>query len=176
MSEAVSHDFGPVTFLRADWVGQPGQRYFRLLARKETLSACLWLEKEELQALALAIDQLLGLPPQTTIARVDAAQPVTDFPEEPSVEFKIGRLGVGQQEDEDQVFSIVAHDAESDPDGPPTFRCEVSRRQLVALSRQIDQVVAGGRPRCPYCGEFVPTGEAHACTRRNGATHDDDDD
>ena len=172
MSEA-THDFGPVPFLQADWVGKPGERYFRLLARKGSRTACLWLEKEELQALALAIDQLLELPPETTVARVDATPTISDFPEDPSVEFKIGRLGLGQ---DDEEYVIIAHDAESDPEGPPTFRCQVSRRQLIALSRQIDRVVASGRPRCPYCGTYVPRGQVHACTRRNGHTHDDDDD
>lgn len=177
MSEAAAaHDFGRVPYLQADWVGRPGERFFRLLARKGAQSACLWLEKEELQALALAIDQLLGLPPQTTIARIGATEPVADFPEDPSVEFKIGRLGVGQQEGDEDDYSIVAHATESDPEGPPTFRCQVSRRQLVALSHQIDQVVAGGRPRCPYCGRFLPRGEVHTCTRRNGHTHDDESD
>ncbi|HEX2171004.1 MAG TPA: DUF3090 family protein [Dehalococcoidia bacterium] len=176
MSEAAANDFGRIPYLQADYVGRPGERYFRLLARKGTQSACLWLEKEELQALALAIDQLLGLAPQTTIARIGAAQPVADFPEEPTVEFKIGRLGVGQQEDDQDDYSIIAHDTESDPEGPPTFRCQVSRRQLMALSRQIDLVVAGGRPRCPYCGSYVPAGQPHACTRRNGHTHDGDSD
>ena len=175
MSDA-THDFGSIPFLQADWVGKPGERYFRLLARKGPQTACLWLEKEELQALALAIDQLLGLPPQTTIARIDATQPITDFPEEPSVEFKIGRLGVGQQEGAEEEFLILAHDTESDPEGPPTFRCQVSRRQLVALSHQIDRVVAGGRPRCPYCGQYVGRGQPHLCTRRNGHTPDEDND
>lgn len=136
----------------------------------------MWLEKEELQALALAIDQLLGLPPQTTIARIGSAESVADFPEEPSVEFKIGRLGVGPNEPEGEAepedFSIVAHESEGEMESTPTFRCRVSRRQLLALSRQIDQVVAGGRPRCPYCGTYIPRGEPHACTRRNGHTHD----
>ena len=40
-------------------VGVPGQRTFRLLVKNRTMSAQLWLEKEELDALTKAIARML---------------------------------------------------------------------------------------------------------------------
>ena len=61
--EPTRHEFGPVIRLEADALGEPGQRTFCLLAAGKEGSAALWLEKEELQALGVAIDQLLARSP-----------------------------------------------------------------------------------------------------------------
>ena len=56
-------EFGPVVRIEADAVGPPGRRAFRLLATRADASAWLWVEREQLQALAMLIEQLLtGLP------------------------------------------------------------------------------------------------------------------
>src|SRR5215207_6720 len=56
-------EFGPVLRIEADAVGPPGRRAFRLLAVRTDASAWLWVEREQLQALAMLIEQLLtGLP------------------------------------------------------------------------------------------------------------------
>ena len=56
-------EFGPVVRIEADAVGPPGRRAFRLLAVRTDASAWLWVEREQLQALAMLIEQLLtGLP------------------------------------------------------------------------------------------------------------------
>ena len=53
------YDFDRVHRLDPDAVGVPGQRHFRIVVQNEQNTAFLWLEKEQLQALGLAVDQLL---------------------------------------------------------------------------------------------------------------------
>ena len=52
-------DFGHADVLEPEVTGEPGQRTFRVLVMSGRESAALWLEKEQLAALALAIRQLL---------------------------------------------------------------------------------------------------------------------
>jgi hypothetical protein len=65
--------FGPASRLQAQAIGEPGHRTFRLLVESDDgRAAALWVEKEQLQALGLAVEQLLaefqgkvaGRPPQ----------------------------------------------------------------------------------------------------------------
>ena len=52
-------DFGSVSGLEAEAIGEPGRRTFRLRVRSGQQTASLWLEKEQLQALAVALMQVL---------------------------------------------------------------------------------------------------------------------
>ena len=53
------HDLGLCRSIHADSVGLPGQRYFRLVADTERGTVFLWLEKEQLYDLAVAIKQTM---------------------------------------------------------------------------------------------------------------------
>jgi uncharacterized repeat protein (TIGR03847 family) len=163
-------DLGPVLRIDAAALGAPGRRTFRLAATSRAGSAWLWLEKEELQVLGMTIEQLLGrLPLDPALAQnqppAPAAIAATEAGDRPELEFKVGRLSMGYDEDAD-LFVLLAHEEEADPDGPPSLRCQVSRRQLRSLSEQITAICAAGRPRCPLCG--VPlNGPKHPCPRLN---------
>ena len=168
---APRYEFGLVTRLQAESVGEPGSRRFRLLVEAEPGSALLWLEKEQLQALGLAIDQLLA--PLATIWARNPTPPQpppapTGFPLSPTLEFKIGRLALGFDE-ESQQFAFLIHDAEADQEGPATLTCRATRAQLRALSQAIAVIIAAGRPRCPLCGQPLE-GESHVCPGTNGHT------
>jgi uncharacterized repeat protein (TIGR03847 family) len=171
-----SYDFGTLDRLEADAVGQPGQRRFRLLAWTEVRTACLWLEKEQLQALALTIEQLLvqlNLQPDERkitgpYTEGVSADPVSDFPLRPNLEFQVGRLGIGYDEPRHR-FMIVAHDPESDAEAPPTFSCSITQAQVQYLAQRIIAVASAGRPRCPLCGATLNAlGQPHACPGANG--------
>lgn len=170
------NDFGSVDRLEADSVGQPGNRTFRLLAWSESRTASLWLEKEELMALGEAIEQLLvqlGFQPDERKFPIELEEEVPsgsvrDAPLRPAVEFKVGRLGIGYDESAER-FLLVAHDPESDLEGPPTFACRATQQQVKYLARRIAAVAAAGRPRCPLCGAPLGRpGEPHACPLSNG--------
>ena len=163
-------DFGPLQRLDAQALGAPGQRTFRLVAANRHGTAWLWLEKEELQVLGMTIEQLLGgLPLDPALQSSPPTPPTASVDEReldrPAIEFKVGRLSMGYDETAD-LFVLLVHEIDVDPDGAPTLRCLVSRRQLRALAQQISAVCAAGLPRCPLCG-VVLSGPRHVCPRLN---------
>jgi uncharacterized repeat protein (TIGR03847 family) len=172
--------FGPATRLQGQAIGEPGHRTFRLLVESEDgRAAALWVEKEQLQALGLAIEQLLAEFQGQVPSRPVRQPPVETFPSNPTVDFKVGRLALGQDESELEsgpryvllVYDIEgsAGSEEEEATQPATFACRATREQLRALSRNIAEVVAAGRPRCPLCGEPMDSADKpHGCVRANG--------
>jgi len=163
-------DLGRVDAIKADAIGDPGNRTFRLRAMSSEGSATLWLEKEQLQALGMAIDEILAQLRASRVGQSEAMAPSAesgDFPARSSVDFRIGRLGLGYDESRD-ALSLLAHDQESDPDGPPTVQMLAGRGQMRRLSTEITAVVSAGRPRCPLCNTPITPGSHHSCPRANG--------
>ena len=162
------YDFGLAAAIAAEAMGEPGQRTFRLLVRNDTDLAVLWMEKEQLQALAMAAEELLAQVPerrQSANATVEEADP-KHFQGTVDVEFKIGQLGIGYDED-GSYFVLLVHEVETDPETPATFRCLLTRPQLAVLGQQAKGVVAAGRPRCPLCGSPLEPAP-HLCPQSNG--------
>jgi uncharacterized repeat protein (TIGR03847 family) len=165
-----THDFDVVKRLEPDAVGVPGARRFRLIVQNNDDTAFLWLEKEQLQALGLAVDQLLT--PIKAVwtsgerEEIAAAPTRARFEGAAEVEVRVGRMGLGYDE-ESQLFVIVAHDAESDADEPPAFKCRCSRTLLSGLSNAITEVTSAGRARCPLCGTPLDS-PVHFCPGSNG--------
>lgn len=159
-------DFGRADLLEPEAIGEPGKRTFRLRIRSGADSASLWLEKEQLAALTLAIRQLLE---QTGEAGSESDEAIdgAGFPEPAQVEFKIGRLGIGYDES-NRMVAIFAYTAEeTEDDATPSFSCNVSPDQCRVFAEHGEQVIAGGRPVCVLCGGPIDEG-AHRCQRRNG--------
>jgi len=170
---AQQYDFDLVRRLQPDAVGSPGRRRFRLVAENERDTAFLWLEKDQLQALGLAVDQLLT-PIKALWTRDEAPTPereATSYGGRASVEIQVGRLGLGYDESA-KLFILIAHDVESESEDQPTFRCMVSRGQLSHLSESIAALSAAGRARCPLCGSPIDSGP-HVCPGSNGHSHHD---
>jgi uncharacterized repeat protein (TIGR03847 family) len=162
-----THHLGRVTLLRAEAFGEPGQRTFRIRADSPGGSASLWVEREQLQALSLAIRQVLASRPPGEPEEAEEPPPTTiDENAEPTVEFKVGRLSLGYDES-DQSFTLYTHDLEGEPEAPPTATCEATVAQVRALSDEIERIVAAGRPRCFLCGQPIEAGQ-HVCPRSNG--------
>jgi uncharacterized repeat protein (TIGR03847 family) len=164
-------DLGTAEHVKADAVGEPGQRTFRLRAVSSSGSACLWMEKEQLQALGMAIDQLVAQLRSNRTGRNESPAPASesgDFPNNADYDFRVGRLGLGYDDEKDMLV-LLAHESEADAEGPPNLTCRVSRGKMRTLSSEISTVVAGGRPRCPLCNAPL-TGGPHACPGSNGHT------
>lgn len=165
-------EFGLIGGIAADAVGPAGRRAFRLLVTRDDASAWLWVEREQLQALAMLIEQLLtGLPaldlrgtPRQQQETASAGKRSEGL--SPQVEFKVGQLALGYDES-DKRYLLIAHDAESDPEGPARFSCQATRPQLRSLSESIAPLLAAGRPRCPACEAPLNAG-GHICPRANG--------
>ena len=163
-------DLGVADHIKADAIGEPGQRTFRVRLLSGSGSTTLWLEKEQLQALGMAIDQLLAQLRSNKIGRSEAPGAPSesgDFPQNTDTELRVGRLGLGYDEEKDMLI-LLTHDPEAEPEGAPTLTCRVSRGKMRTLSGEIASVVSAGRPRCPLCNAPVTPGAPHACPGSNG--------
>ncbi len=172
------YDFQSVDAMDAESIGTPGKRTFRLRIMQANNSAALWVEKQQLAALGEAIPRLLDqLQSPDRHARGDAGH-IVNFPDDPTVDFKVGRLALGYAASEDRLV-LLAHaleaeaeaEAEADDDDDdaslPTFSCRFSREQARLLSNSCADAVAGGRPTCRLCNRPIDP-EGHMCPRSNG--------
>ena len=157
------HDFGPLDEIKPEAIGVPGNRRFRLLLRQGRRTACFWMEKQQMGALADAVSELL--------AQMEGGQgmpnppALNSFPEPFEVEAQTGRLALGYNEASD-LFLLLFFDIESEIDIQesassveeaevsagkmnPTLRCEATRGQLEQFYGQAAQVIQSGRPPKP---------------------------
>ena len=161
-----NYSFGTVSGITAETLGEPGQRTFRVLLKTEAASACLWLEKEQLQQLAVYIQQVgevlsqRGLEEGREVFREPQTQGIADL------EFKVGKL-VFSHDASTHSFLFLAHDIESAEDAPAELGFWVTLEMAQGLSKEALEICAAGRPRCFLCGRPINP-EGHVCVRSNG--------
>jgi uncharacterized repeat protein (TIGR03847 family) len=164
--------------LRTEAIGDPGQRRFRLLVVVEGETTIVWMEKQQLQALGLALEQMLEQLPDRG-PELGASSIPGEFDVETRRQFRAGRMELGYDERRDRLV-IVAHDideADDDSDDADAviggrdegqrFACRITREQARELSADAAAVVAAGRPRCTMCGAPMGPGP-HVCPQQNG--------
>lgn len=159
--------------LRVEAIGEPGQRRFRLLAVINEQTYIVWMEKQQLQALGLALEQMLEQLPDTGPELGATGIPV-EFNLGTRRQFRAGRMELGYDEGTDTMV-IVAHDMNDEPDTgdipleavPASFACRITREQAREISADAAAVVAAGRPRCTMCGAPMGPGP-HVCPQQNG--------
>ena len=165
------YDIGLVEVVKPEALGEPGQRRFRLLLEGPGGNACLWLEKELLFQLSLAIQQLMAtLSSGGASEGIPRREPGPGLQNDTSVEFRVAGLSLGHEPEED-LFLIEAEsreeEDEDDEDGDTVLSFWTSRPQLESLAEEAQVVCAAGRPLCPVCN--APMGpEPHVCPRGNG--------
>lgn len=139
-------EFDDVVRVVAEAIGEPGQRRFRLVVSTQSEAALLWMEKQQLQALGVAFEQILA---QLEGAGVVAnLLPVTgEEPDAPLIlgpnEYQVGRLAVGFDE-ERNVITILAHEITDEDEEAPSFVCHITPDQSGALAMQIRRTVTSG--------------------------------
>ncbi len=157
------NEFTNVTKLSPEAVGEPGGRTFRILVESGSSSAVIWIEKEQLFQLALAIHQLLVTAPEEPSSPVRPPED-REAPGLTSLDFKANKLVLGY-DGERSLFLIDAHDQEDDESA--TVRVWADKESLKGFANEALRVCAAGRPLCPLCGR--PMDQAgHKCARRNG--------
>jgi len=173
-------DFGRVSKLEAEAIGEPGQRTFRLRVSSDEHSASLWLEKEQLQALALALMRLLVQmgQPEYIPAAGTAPNPLSPFPEQPSLDVKVGRLGLGLDQTEGDIvlFAYEGEEAEAEEEAEQAdavLACRAAPAQCRDLVAMIEGIIASGRPLCRLCLAPIDP-EGHVCARSNGHRSEED--
>jgi uncharacterized repeat protein (TIGR03847 family) len=117
----------------------------------------------------IEIDTTQGLAIPSRTEPVSNPKPA-DFPAIPDVELHVVALGLRYDPDYD-LIALEVFDQEMDEENeePPTLRLLGSRAQLEALQLNALEVVAAGRPRCPFCGTALSqAGLPHFCPPMNG--------
>lgn len=160
-------ELDPVAHITAGAIGQPGRRTFFIQAEKGGDIVTLLCEKEQVQALADAVDEMVqNLEDELGVARlgdvkVDEAAMAIKEPVDPL--FRVGAMGLGYDANRDRILLVAqeALDEEEDRD-PLEARFFASRDQMQALSAHAREEVGKGRPP-----EKVAL-QAEAYVRRNG--------
>ena len=163
------HEYDLMTVLDAEAVGEPGNRRFRLIVGVSGDIVSLWMEKEQLSALGVAIEQLIEQLREAKVVRhtiqaepahAEGAVALTGS------EYVVSKMAIGFDEERNLV-AFFAHDIEQEDDAEPTVSGRATLPNSKALAERIAEVIAAGRPRCPRCG--APIGpEGHVCPHENG--------
>lgn len=152
--------------LRVEALGEPGSRRFRLMVIIDGATRIVWMEKQQLQALGLAVEQLMEQMPASDVTLADADTPLEFDTGSPS-QFRVGRIELGYDGSSDRVV-IGTYDIEQDDeDDRPSLTMRLTRSQSEELSTDAAIVVAAGRPLCPMCGSPI-SDEGHVCPQQNG--------
>ncbi len=161
-----NNNFGIVSSIGAQAVGEPGRRTFRLVIEAGRASAHLWLEKEQLQQLAVYIDEIgEDLPGEGDRGRRPEPEP-TWTGGNLYLEFKLGSLSL-VPDAASKSFLFLAFDRESPGDDTPDLSFWVPLDEAQGLSKEALEVCAAGRPRCLLCGLPI-NADGHMCVRANG--------
>lgn len=170
------YELNPVTHITTGAIGPAGKRVFYLQARQVSELVTLIVEKAQVQALAVGLEQYLqelgqrfpDLPPASPEfheSEMALAQPL-----DPS--FRVGQLGLGYDEASDRLV-LVARELQpegADPEEAAVARFWCTRSQLLAMCRWGVEIATRGRPICGNCGEPIDP-EGHFCPKRNGHKH-----
>lgn len=153
----------------ADAIGVPGQRTFRMILGAAGEVVVLWLEKQQLQALGMAFEQMIAQLRAAGVAaaRVSELEPGAIGPVPlDSAEYHVGRLAVGFDEERARI-TLFVHDIEADEADPPAVVARLDLQRAKTMATQIERLVSAGRPTCPRCG--APIGpDGHVCPHDNG--------
>lgn len=187
----IVHGFDPPERFVTGTVGPPGQRTFFLQARSGARVVSVSLEKEQVQALAGRIDELLdevmssgrneAIIPAVAPIGLDDADPLEQPIEE---EFRAGTMTLSWDPDDERVVIEVFPYTEAavispdqleqleeeefqEPEPDEVFLVRLPAGPARAFVKRAEQVLEAGRPSCPFCGGPIDP-DGHLCVRANG--------
>ena len=186
----IVHGFDPPERFVAGTVGTPGQRTFFLQARSGTRLVSVALEKQQVEALAARVDELLddvmaADPSETGEAVVPAVAPLALEDNEPleqpiEEEFRAGTMTLSWDPSDQRVVIEVFPFSEAavvtpdqldedfeEPDPDEVLLVRLAPGPARAFVKRSAQVVEAGRPTCPFCGGPIDP-DGHLCVRANG--------
>lgn len=145
-------------------VGEPGARTFFLQAGEGGRILSFKCEKEQVGALGEYLGQILADLPE-----VGGGPPVDLALVEPVMsEWIAGTIGVAYDEAADRIVLLLEEALfEEAEEEPATLRVRLTRPQVAAFITRARQLMEGGRPACPLCGNPMDP-DGHACPRTNG--------
>ena len=159
-------ELGMASQVQPDALGVPGQRRFRLLVEAQGGSACLWLEKDQLLQLGVAIKRLLAeMPPRAPSPGQGPPPPKASS--RSRWEMRITSLSLGHDRAR-SLFTLAAEGVDEQGNEQGGVQFWIGSQQLDVLAEEAFRVCAAGRPLCLLCGAPITQGEDHVCVRRNG--------
>src|SRR3981081_2015924 len=144
-----SFELESVDSIAAAAVGEPGSRQFYLLARDGRQEMTLACEKCHVHALLTLARQLLEAQ-ELPDAKLTPG-PGKSAPDVGEPDWSIGELGLGYHESK-RRFVIGAREVEEEGEDAATAPPWVTPEQVRSFAEQAEEVLAGGRPTCNYCG------------------------
>jgi len=186
----VVHRFDPPERFVAGTVGEPGQRTFFLQARDGARLVSVSLEKQQVQALAERLDELLdelmraaggdvlipAIAPRDMADTAPLEQPIEE-------EFRAGTMTLSWDGAAERVVIEVFPFTEAavvspeqlqegieellEPEPEEIFLVRVTAAAARSFVERALSVIGAGRPDCPFCGEPVDP-DGHLCVRANG--------
>ena len=143
-------DWGETDAFAAGAVGPQGRRVFFLQARHTDQVVSLKLEKQQVAGLAEFLDGLLDDLPEVPEAP-DEPEAAT-FLEPDEAAWVVGNLGVAYEQSTDRLVLTLQELLRDEDAVPAEARFPLRRGQVLAFIVQARELVAAGRPPCPWCG------------------------
>jgi uncharacterized repeat protein (TIGR03847 family) len=147
-------------------VGAPGKRTFFLVISEKGRWFRVWLEKQDLQALAMAVRQLaLKLSLDAANSSVQEKEALHETSRFPSAELQLREANLSFQ-DGHGVLAFAVDVIGPRGEEQSSLRFFPTLAQLRQFAARAEEVCAAGRPICPTCGEPMdPSG--HSCPGEN---------
>ena len=143
-------------------IGEPGRRVFYVQAWSGATIVTLKCEKQQVGGLAAALQEVLAdLPPEATPISAPGLQPPVE------AAWPVGGIGISSFDEATQRVTLLFEELVGDDEEGATARIGVTIGQMVALVARGEELVAGGRPNCPLCGNPMDP-DGHACPKTNG--------
>ncbi len=144
---------------RPDWVrigtiGPRGQRVFYLQLRGGRRIGTVKMEKQQVAAMADYFESMLEDLPPVSIDDDDPVVDASEFVVPDDYDFVVGAVGVAYQPDDDRVLVVLEElvGEDDDSESAQAIRFTLRRSQVTELVDQARDLVAAGRPPCPFCG------------------------
>ena len=152
-----SYDFSDVDGFACGTVGPKGRRVFFMQVREGAVEASLKMEKQQVAALAKFLDEMLtdiGKPDAGAVApdAPPGAPEETTFREPQAPDWVVGTIGAAYEETNRRVILWIEEMTEDAGDEAASARIALRPQQVAGFVRQATELVATGRPPCPYCG------------------------
>ncbi|MCY3923947.1 MAG: DUF3090 family protein [bacterium] len=151
-----SYEFSDVDGFACGTVGPKGRRVFFLQVREGDVEASLKMEKQQVAALARFLGEMLG---DIGRKRAAAAEPLdatpveADFREPDGPDWTVGTIGAAYEETNSRIILWIEELAEEEDEAEAaSARIALRPEQVAGFVRQANELVAAGRPPCPYCG------------------------
>ena len=181
------HAFDPPERFVVGTVGPPGARTFFLQARDGARLTSIALEKQQVEALAERVDELLDEVMQasggsTVVPAVAPFDLVDNDPLDQPIEeeFRAGTMTLSWDSSTERIVievfpfteaAVVSPDQLDEdleePEPDEIFLVRLTAGAARAFVGRARTVLGAGRPDCPFCGNPVDP-EGHLCVRANG--------